>query len=83
MDRNIDHDIICVTSLKLFNATYKLTGIVVHQGLSKNSGHYYTITRCWETGKAYMLNDAEFTKQLPDEVMDEEMKKKCLIKMYI
>ena len=60
----IDHNIICGTLLKLYNATYKLTGIVVHQGSSTTRGHYYTITRCWETGKAYKLNDAEFPKNV-------------------
>ena len=70
----ISDQIICGTSLKLGNATYKLTGIVVHVGSSMRVGHYYAVTCCWETGKAYKLNDAEFPKTLQDNELDEEIK---------
>ena len=62
--QKINHNIICGTSLKLNNVTYKLTGIVVHQGSSIKHGHYYTITRCWETGNAYKLNDSYYPEML-------------------
>merc|ERR1712240_976506 len=70
----ISDQIICGTSLKLGNATYKLTGIVVHVGSSITAGHYYAVTCCWKTGKAYKLNDAEFPKTLQDNELDEEIK---------
>ena len=62
----IADQIICGTSLKLGNASYKLTGIVVHVGSSMRVGHYYAITCCWETGKAYKLNDAQVPKTLQE-----------------
>merc|ERR1712115_653169 len=49
-------------------------GIVVHVGSSLRVGHYYAITCCWETGKAYKLNDAQFPKTLQDNELDEEIK---------
>ena len=53
----IDHDIFSHNWLKLNNVMYELTGIVVHEGASINSGHYYSITRCWDNGDAFKLND--------------------------
>ena len=75
----IADQIICGTSLKLYNATYKLTGIVVHVGSSTRVGHYYTITCCWETGKAYKLNDAQPPITLQDRELDEEIKKAYML----
>ena len=56
--RKIDHDIHAPNKLKLNNVMYQLTGIVVHQGASIHSGHYYAIMRCWETGATFKLNDS-------------------------
>ena len=53
----LDHSITADTSLKLNNIEYELTGILVHDGESIRRGHYYTITRCWETGIGYYLHD--------------------------
>ena len=53
----IDHDIFSHNWLKLNNVMYELTGIVVHEGASINSGHYYSITYCWDNGDAFKLND--------------------------
>ena len=37
---------------------YKLTGMVVHQGAYIDSGHYYAITRHWEDGETFKLDDS-------------------------
>ncbi len=42
----IDDDIFSHSWLKLNNVMYELMGIVVHEGASINSGHYYSISRC-------------------------------------
>ena len=62
----LDHKISCETSLKLNNVKYNLIGIVVHLGNTAKVRHYYTITRCWETGIAYKLNDSDFTEMFKD-----------------
>ena len=74
IESNIANQIICGASLKLYNATYKLTGIVVHIGTSMMAGYYYAITCCWETGKAYKLNDAQDLITLQYKEIDEEIK---------
>ena len=38
--------------VKLNNVMFRLTGIVVHQGPSLHSAHYYAIICCWDTGIA-------------------------------
>ena len=47
----IGHDIFSNNWLKLNNVMYQLIGIVVHIGEAMNSGHYYSITRCWDNGQ--------------------------------
>ena len=41
--------------LKLNNVMYELTGIVIHRGDTMNSGHYYSITHCWDNGNAWTI----------------------------
>ena len=58
---------------------YKLTGIVVHQGASINSGHYYTITRCWDTGTAFKLNDSAEIDVVNNNDFDREREKAYML----
>ena len=51
---------------------YELTGIVVHEGASINSGHYYSITRCWDNGDAFKLNDDAVPQKLLNYQLDIE-----------
>ena len=44
--------------MKLNNGMYQLTGIVVHEGEISHSGHYYSVTRSWDTGATFKLNDS-------------------------
>ena len=54
----IGHKILSQNVLKLNNVMYELTGIVIHRGDTMNSGHYYSITCCWDNGNAFKLNDS-------------------------
>ena len=36
--------------------------------------YYYAITCCWETGKAYKLEDAHYPIMLQDKELDKELK---------
>ena len=38
------------------------------------ASYSYAITYCWETGKAYKLDDAHFPKSLQDSELGEEIK---------
>ena len=62
--RKIDHDIFSHNWLKLNNVMYQLTGIVVHIGETSDSGHYYSVTRCWDNENAIKLNDADLPQML-------------------
>ena len=64
------HDINATTSLQLANVQYELTGFVMHHGEDINSGHYEAVTRCWETGKGYILRDNCDPLPIEDEDVD-------------
>ena len=51
---------------------YQLTGIVVHVGETSDSGHYYSITRCWDNENAIKLNDADLPQMLENYQLDNE-----------
>ena len=70
--RKIDHDIFSQNYLKLNNVMYQLTGIVVHVGETSNSGHYYSVTRCWDNENAIKLNDADLPQRLENDQLDNE-----------
>ena len=57
LGQKLHHTIKGGSSLKVDNLDYELTGVLVHQGQSMESGHYYTITRCSRTGTCYMINN--------------------------
>ena len=65
----------CGTLLMINNAPYKLRGIVVLIGTSMMAGQCYAFTCCWETRKAYMLNDDESLITLQDKELEEERNK--------
>ena len=60
------------------NVMYELTGIVVHEGASINSGHYYSITHCWDNGDAFKLNDLK-KKELRNYQLDIERGKAYML----
>ena len=62
----LDHSITADTSLQLENIEYELTGFVVHMGTTIRSGHYFAITRCWETGNGYLLDDNSHPQPILD-----------------
>ena len=68
----IGHDIFSHNWLKLNNVMYQLTGIVRHIGETMNSGHYYSITYCWENGNAFKLNDSALPEILNTDDFDTE-----------
>ena len=51
---------------------YQLTGIVVHIGETSNSGHYYSVTCCWDNENAIKLNDADLPQRLENDQLDNE-----------
>ena len=75
----IGNDILSQNVLKLNNVMYQLTGIVVHQGASINSGHYYTITHCWDTGTAFKLNDSAEIHVVNNNDFDREREKAYML----
>ena len=62
----LDHSITADTTLQLENIEYELTGFVVHMGTTIRSGHYFAITRCWETGNGYLLDDNSHPQPILD-----------------
>ena len=44
---------------------YVLTGIVLHDGETPQSGHYRTVIRCYQTGKLFLLDDSKEPRLLP------------------
>ena len=55
--RKLGHNIQGGTTLTVNGVDYRLRGVLVHQGISVMSGHYYNITRCCVTGNTYLTND--------------------------
>ena len=48
------------------------TGIVIHRGDTMNSGHYYSITHCWDNGNAFKFNDSDDPKFVNNDDFDTE-----------
>ena len=48
------------------------TGIVIHRGDTMNSGHYYSITCCWDNGNALKFNDSDAPKSVNNNYFDSE-----------
>ena len=69
--RKLIHDIQGGTSHMVNGVYYRLMGVLVHEGQSMQSGHYYTITRCCETGDSYLCNDHVVYRLLkPEQLLD-------------
>ena len=77
--RKIDHDIFSQNYLKLNNVMYQLTGIVVHIGETSNSGHYYSVTHCWDTGTTFKLNDSAQIDVVNNNDFDREREKAYML----
>ena len=75
----IDHDIFSQNYLKLNNVMYQLTGIVVHIGETSNSGHYYSVTCCWDTGTTFKLNDSAEIDVVNNNDFDREREKAYML----
>ena len=63
------------TLLKIQNIEYNLTGVLVHVGETRNSGHYFTITLCVKTNCAYKLDDNKQPSIIPAKLLKEYIKK--------
>ena len=77
----VSHDISSTKVLILHEQTYHLVGVLVHDG-SPNSGHYYSITVCTSTGKAYLCDDLsgdEYPRLISGAMLDTEVKKAFML----
>ena len=62
--KKLGHNIEGDDTLTVNGADYRLTGVLVHKGATRHSGHYYSITICSETGRCFCCNDAEIPNLL-------------------
>ena len=64
-------------SLTINGRVYHLTGILVHDGPSANSGHYFCdvlLPPYSQTGVAYRCNDSDYPKQISNEMVGTSFK---------
>ena len=72
--RKIPHEIGGSTTLRIGDHVYVLTGVLVHEGTSVTSGHYYCDVVCpphEQTGLAYQCNDTEYPSLIEEELGDD------------
>ena len=62
--KKLGHNIEGDDTLTVNGADYRLTGVLVHKGATRHSGHYYSITICSETGRCFCCNDAKIPNLL-------------------
>jgi ubiquitin C-terminal hydrolase len=55
-------------------AVYNLNGMVIHQGVTLRTGHYYSYNKVPETGDWYRFDDSFVSKIGDDDAMAEEIK---------
>ena len=79
--RKLCHNIQAGCMLKMNGVDYRLTGVLVHQGATRQSGHYYSITICSETGRFFRCNDNEIPKLLSKDQFFSELMS-CTMLMY-
>ena len=79
--RKLCHNIQAGCMLKINGVDYRLTGVLVHQGATRHSGHYYSITICSETGRFFRCNDNEIPKLLSKDQFFSELMS-CTMLMY-
>ena len=64
----LDHPIDCNSTLTLPGVTYELVGVLVQEGGSVQSGHYYSVTRCVDTRDGFLVNDEKLWQLTPEQV---------------
>ena len=72
--RKIPNEIGGSTTLRIGDHVYVLTGVLVHEGTSVTSGHYYCDVVCpphEQTGLAYQCNDTEYPSLIEEELGDD------------
>ena len=79
--RKLCHNIQAGCMLKINRVDYRLTGVLVHLGATRQSGHYYSITICSETGRFFRCNDNEIPKLLSKDQFFSELMS-CTMLMY-
>ena len=79
--RKLGHNIQAGCMLKVNGVNYRLTGVLVHMGATRHSGHYYSITICSETGRFFCCNDDDIPNLLSKDQFFSELMS-CSMLMY-
>ena len=77
----VSHDISSNKVLILHEQTYHLVGVLVHDG-SPNSGHYFSITVCPSTGKAFLCDDLsgdEYPRLISEAMLETAVKRAFML----
>ena len=77
----MSHDISGNKVLILHEQTYDLVGVLVHDG-SPNSGHYFSITVCPSTGKAFLCDDLsgdEYPRLISEAMLETAVKRAFMV----